>query len=222
MLDIKKQHILIDFNMLFDTDLGCIRYLLYTYPNSKFFLNHIKNSTDYFITYSLLTRRDINPLSVLLKPEYIENKDSLYQELVKNKWEDVLKFSEKTDILRLIYSTYKSSGYYITINCLNTLEQFKIEELISEWSTVIDCTNASKYFCLFIHDILDFTKYSNLDGKCIYIYDHASNFLDYEQRVLSPLALLKSRSNELKIISPYSDFELPISEKEILKQQEEE
>lgn len=207
--DQRIEQILVDFPMLIDTDTGSIIYLIQQYPRSKFFQNDCKDWTLYFAKCKILSREKINPLTVLLKDEYLDQADNLYEELQCRHWDEVLKLSPQTDIIRLINSMYKQSGYRITVNCHSTKEQFLLEKLKPDWKYDIDADDAKKYFCLFFHDLDKRIKMKHLNGKTIYIYEHKPNFINFKQKVLKESIINIAPTNKISTIGPYHDFAFP-------------
>lgn len=202
--------ILIDFSCLYDTDLGCMYFMMKNYSNSAYIIPEAKGWTEYFAKCKLVTREKINPLTILLKEEYIDQADNLYQEIFTDHWEEVLNLTSKTDVLDLVYGTFEYAGYNITINCRNELEEQFIKKNIPKWNTVIDKKYVDKFFCVFIHDLDKSLSYLEpLVGKCIYIYYHKPNFLNYKQKVPNITLAPYSLSNEFRIIDPYSKLTLP-------------
>ena len=145
--------ILLDFPMLYDIDLSTIKYLLKLYPRSKYFNPYAKQWTDYYMKCLLVTRPIINPISILMKEEYLDQIDGLYKELKDRHWNEILKQSPKLEIVRIIASVYTNIGYSITVNCRNELEQRFIQQTNTEWKTEIDCDDVSPYQCLYIYDM---------------------------------------------------------------------
>lgn len=206
----KVKDILVDFSCLFDTDYGTLGYLIYHYPKSKYFLDGYKDWTVYFTKCKVISREDINPLTAILKPEYIDQAKNLYDEIFRLHWEEVLRISPQTDIVKVIYKVYHYAGYNITVNCRNELETNWVKSHVSDWSTVVQSKLENKYFCFFLHDaVKKVAELKKLEAKCIYVYLHKPNFINYKERVMHvPLIPLILR-NEFKFISPYKDFEFP-------------
>lgn len=107
-IDLRIKLIMVDFSAMFDTDFGTVKYLISQYPKSNFFYPYCKDWTDYFIKCKVITRSDINPITILLKDEYKDQADGLYKELQEKHWNDVLKLSNQTDIVKLINATYRT------------------------------------------------------------------------------------------------------------------
>lgn len=206
----RVRYILIDFPCLFDTDYGVVSYLMYTYEHSKYFLDGYRDWTDYFLKCKLLSRDLINPLTALLKPEYEKHADNLYKEIKEKHWEDILKLSIQTDIVRLLYKVYNYAGYKITVNCRNTLESDMINQYVSDWNTVIEGNLDDKFFCFFVHDLLERAEdILKLQAKTIFIYYHKPNCASYKAKLILPVVCPAMLINDFRLISPYNDVVFP-------------
>lgn len=215
MIEQKFRSILVDFPVLVDTDEGCIRYLLKKYPNSPYFLDYMKDTSDYYIRYALLTRKEFNPLSILFKEDYLSSIDDLYKELKSDHWEEVLELSYPTDILKFFNTVIKETGYSVTVNCSNIHEQVRLESfknIDSSWKIGIDIKNIRKYFCLYIKNILSLRDMNRIEGKSIYLYDYGPNYENYKEKKLDPIVALLGKTNIVKTIFPYNGFEFPVDE----------
>ena len=209
----KRRNILVDFNMLFDTDLGVLYYLMDRYPRSKFFKPYLFQDNIFFFKYASITRKEVNPICILLNKDYKSSADNLYKELLDKRWVNVIKFSPRTDILKMIYYGYKKSGYRIYINCRNEYEKKHIEIVAknTNWITKINEEDVSDYGCLYIHDLNELNNMKNVICKTIYVFDYALNYLDFdmENKAINPTVVKYADSVEFKFISPYADFRLP-------------
>lgn len=202
--------ILIDFSCLFNTDLATIAFMMKYYSNSVYFLPEAKDWTMYFTKCKVLTRDKINPLTILLKEEYIDQADNLYNEILSNHWDEILTNSPHTDVLDLVYGTFEYTGYNITVNCRNEQEVQYIKRRSPKWNTEIHKMVIDKYFCIFMHDLdMDLKEMRPLVGKCIYIYYHKPNFLNYKLKVPNATLAPFSLYNEFKIIDPDAKLVLP-------------
>ena len=70
-----------EFDTIFDLDYTLIAYIQNRYKNSKFFNFNI-DEDPVGIKYLLQERQDPNPLSILLKDEYMDSKDTLYHDFM--------------------------------------------------------------------------------------------------------------------------------------------
>lgn len=206
----RSNNILVDFNMIFDTDLGILKFLMNKYPKSKFFIEGRSEATEYFLKYLLYTRSYRNPLIVLIKDKY--DIDDLYNQIFNEKWEEVLKYTKPTSIYYFLSEFGVSNGYNITVNCKNTLEQIRCEkERNNPWNYKIDVSDIKKYFCIYQENSEDLQKYKNISGKSIYLCDYGPNYIKDENgdNIPNIIAELLSKTNEVKYINKYARFELP-------------
>ena len=202
--------IFVDFDVLFDTAHASAKYILKKYPNSKYIRKDAYEWTPYFFRCKVLTRESFNPIEMILKEEYIDQADSLYEELRSRHWGEILAKSPQTDIVKLINSSYGDYGYTIHVNCSRLEEQTFIERLKQDWRAEMDIDNAKKYFSLFVYNmdtLMD--RVSNIDGKSLYIYYHKPNFVNFKERLLKESVLPLGMSNTIAFIEPYRGFELP-------------
>lgn len=202
------QNICIDFSCLFDTDYGVVGYLVYSCPNSVYFLQGYKDWTVYYAKCKVLSRMKMSPLSALLKEEYQDQSDILYKEVLDKHWDKVLKLSSQTNVLKLVYQIYDQSGYKITVKCRNELEKDHIKKYVNKWDVIID-KDDKEYFCYFIHDLDSrLSELGLFGGKSIYIYYHKPNFLNYKEKIPNNSLMPYALSNTFKIIAPY-DIKFP-------------
>lgn len=205
-----RKNTLIDFSVLFDTDIGCCLYL---YEKSKrdFFEPYIFNATYSYIKYMVLTRKEKNPIKFMFKNEYKKNADEIYTQLLDKKWEEVVIRSPATDILKLIIGLQMSNIINITINCRNEIEENRILEKINkEWETKINETDFSHYFIIYAHDVEDLLN-KDLKEKVINLYGYARNYSnkDMSTEALSEYCVLFANTTKFILISPFADFVLP-------------
>ena len=213
-VDVYRRSIMVDFNMLVDTDFGCAIYLQKNTKNTKFFKEHIPKANLFYLQYMALSRKEKNPIEYMFNDEYKGNADSIYGELVTQKWNKVLDVSPTTDIMKLFVVSYKGAGYKITVNCMNQEEANKINLLLHDWNTEIDIKDVSPFFCLYLHDIMSIVERGyNIEGKSIYLYNYSKNHPNDEMDDLTaihPIAIRWNNSAEFNFISPYGNFKMPI------------
>ena len=207
--DAKK--LLVDFDMLYDIDLACVLYLIDNCDKKVPYFNEwIFYSSLYHIKSLILTRTKKNPLSILFKPEMHDKIDGIYKELLTNKYEEVIKYAGLTDILSVLKGTEENtSSIKVTVNCKNLTDQLQIEAFLHtrKWNTVIELDDVSGFSAIFVHDVDSITGYKNVSGKAIYLYDYALNYEDFFEKKYHPYAVLLSKTNAIKYIAPYSNFE---------------
>ena len=210
MIEEKFKHILIDFPCLYDIDYATIAYVIYSCDNPDYMQLGYKDWTEYFAKCKLVSRPYINPLSAVMKEEYFDQIDRLYQDMLSKHKNTLLKISMPTDILRLVNMTYIDTGYEITVNCTDESEAQLIKETIPNWHTVINSTDKQKFFCYFFYDIdKRLQELPLLEGKSIYLYYIKPNFANFKEQIPTLNCIPYLEHNEFKIISPYVDFALP-------------
>ena len=211
LADHRSNTILVDYPCLVDTDFGVVAYLISHYAKSMYFKEGYQDWTKYFIHCNVLSRKHINPLSAILKEEYFDQMDSLYQEILDKHWDEVIQLSSKTDISRIINTTYNYAGYRIMVNCRNQIEAIHIKKAKPDWDSVIKSAGDRSYFCYFVHDLDDWVagfRYK-VQAKAIYVYYHKPNFINMKEKFMNKSAMPIIRFNEMKIIEPYSGFKFP-------------
>ena len=205
----EKQKILVDFNMLIDTDVGSCLYLLKNSSNKDYFKDSVRSWSYLFIKYQVLTRKDENPISILFKEEYQESSHHIYDELKNKKWGEILKVSPLTDITPVILAMATNNEFYeIFINCKNKFEKDKIIKEFKDIFTVIENeNNFLKYVSLYIHDLKNISG-KKLMGKTVFLYDYALNYFDKDMhtKAINEYAIPYYGTTEFSFISPYKDF----------------
>ena len=163
--------VLVDFSMLFDTDIGVATYLYLNSSNKSFYEDFMKYATYDFYRFKALTRTDENPIRYLFKDEY---KDS------------VLEYSPMTDILTALSIAASQSGIIVQVNCRNEEEQRKLKK-VNKWDSYINLKDTSKYCTIYLHDIREAVDI-NIEGKVVYLYDYALNYLrgDMIEKTITP------------------------------------
>lgn len=201
--------VLVDFSMLFDTDIGVATYLYLNSSNKSFYEDFMKYATYDFYRFKALTRTDENPIRYLFKDEYKDSADDIYQDIKNTKWNKVLEYSPMTDILTALSIAASQSGIIVQVNCRNEEEQRKLKK-VNKWDSYINLKDTSKYCTIYLHDIREAVDI-NIEGKVVYLYDYALNYLrgDMVEKTISELAVPFSYSSQFKFISPFKDFQLP-------------
>ena len=203
---------LVEFEAVVDTDLAIIDYMTSNYKTSFFKESVLNASSRNVIKNLLLFRDDSNPLTVLLKDEYLDSAEDLFKEITETKYEEVLKIAEPTDIFRYIKTLEdETEGVVVsTINCKNKLQQQMINELAGIMRTDINQKDMSVFTCLFIKNIKDIETYRNFGGKYIYLSNFRFNL--NEDFVIKLDIASVAGYNSVKLIDPYVGLILPKGE----------
>jgi len=212
--------LLIPFDCFIDIDFGLMMLLKEKYNNPKIIHNSIFQEKDWYIIYLLANRNDENPLSIILKEEYLPNKDSLRDQFMNQEYDEILRLSKPNKILELINLMYASDVVDIDILCKDEKEQeyletlFKDKKINSFVSPYLNKVNITKYDSIFIKNYKDIIQYRGLVQKNIYVLDYKFNTeLDPNKKV-RPIVLVEgliSDKNNTSIISPYDMSGIEVS-----------
>lgn len=208
----ENRNILVDFNMMVDTDFGAALYIIKNSTNKEYFIPDYLDSTLDFFRFKAMTREEENPIEYLFKDKYKGYADNIYGELMAEKWDKVLEYSPVTDILRVMLAGTDIGGYKITVNCRNDAEVQRLKMATAKWPSEIEVKDVSKYICLYIHDIIEIERNDwDIKGKTVYVYNYARNHVgnDLSNDGISELVLRWAGTTLFNLINPYKDFILP-------------
>lgn len=200
-------NILVDFNMIVDTDLGLINLIKKEYNNTDFIIDYLYSMKNQVIIEQLLNRKDKNPLSIIIKEEYKDSIDNLYKEFIETEYDNILKQSPTTDIMGLIKTYLNTGAVHVDIICKNKSEEqiinnFNISRLkvIVEETSKIDIVN---YDSIFIKDYSSILNYKGVVAKNIFIGNYRYNLDDDNRTPLNDISLLVAKTNLVSIIDMY-------------------
>lgn len=223
-------NILIDFECMMDIDYAVYTLIKYKYNKKPgvFYSDFMKCENPKFIKTLMLTRHNLNPLTVILKPDYIDEADSLYQQIFKADYQTILSVAEPNDIFGLMETYLMSEDIAdITVLCkdqsqVNIITKLdssgKLKTLISDRKDV----NLSRFDAIWIGKfvyILEFNP-TQLKGKHIYTIRAKYNLEQSKQTEMHRLdvAMYVGKTNRLFLVTPYSWFQIPsvsVDDKEI-------
>lgn len=213
----------VPFNMIVDTDLGLWKLIQDQYPNTNFFYQGLIYERDLnFMKYFMVSRLDKNPLKSLMKPDYISQADSLYDEFMDTKYDEILKLSENTGIFELICrSKGVNDVMRFTVLCKDQREVDEVSKRFSKYkmkvSTIIyedfKKVDISSYGSIYIKDIHDFFLYNKVEGKNVIVGNYGFNL---EAGVNNATLLEPSRvitmSNVIQLVDMHliNEYTLPV------------
>lgn len=210
-------NVLIEFDMIVDTEFGLLRLIRDEYANENFFFKTVLNYNNNLLKGILMERAVKNPLQVAFRDDSLtEQMDSFYNQFMDTKYDDILKRSSITNILKLIKLSIDTSGpLRVSVLCRNKKQKayiaYMLRDCLSSLYSIIytedDVFDVSKYDVLFIDDIKNIIKYSNVYGKTIYLsYMYHNIDLELEKtKVLAvdPIYNFLLTGNEIKFITKY-------------------
>lgn len=189
-----------EFEMLFDLDYTLATLIQRYYGKSKYFDTVLEEDT-ISLRLLLLTRTEKNPIYILLKPEYRDSADSLYEELKEE-------FSMELYLRRNIYFTefykffsvlIKSDGAVADIGVI--VNNKKEEAIVRELSPLIRVFDSKEiarndYDALYIKDKDTVGLITpRVEGKTIFLANYGFNLT----------TIGEEESPDLEFIEEYSD-----------------
>lgn len=105
-----------EYGSLFNIDLAIYDILKYGFSGSKFFLDGILDLSQLEMIYIFQERDNPNPLTSLLKEEYLDSADELYNEIL-DKYKDILFLNiYHTDLYRLFHNLLLIEGKSVKLS----------------------------------------------------------------------------------------------------------
>ena len=206
-----------DFEMLFDLDFTLVTLLQRYYGESKYFDTVLEEDT-ISLRLLLLTRNVKNPIYLILKPEYRESADSLYEELKKE-------FFIEMYLRRNIYFTefYKFFSVLIksdvAVADIGVIVNNKREEaIIRELSPLIRVFDSKEiarndYDALYIKDKDTVSLITpKVEGKTIFLANYGFNLTTLGEEESPDLEFMEefSDDNAIFTVDLYSSVVKPV------------
>ena len=209
-----RNNVLVDFNMLWDTDLGAALYLRASTKKTEYFEDHIMTANLQYFKYMALARKEENHVEYMFKDIYKGNADTLYGELLAKKWNKVLDFSPVTSICKMFLMAVRDGGYKVTVNCRNEEEVKRVKLFTNLWSAKTNVEDVKDYNFLYVHDLVELIRRRwVVEGKVVYLYDYSKNHENddvHNEDAVHHLALRWANVATFNFISPYADYKMPV------------
>lgn len=206
-----------EFEMLFDLDYTLATLIQRYYGKSKYF-DTVLEEDPISLRLLLLTRTEKNPIYILLKPEYRDSADSLYEELKEE-------FSMELYLRRNIYFTefykffsvlIKSDGAVADIGVI--VNNKKEEAIVRELSPLIRVFDSKEiarndYDALYIKDkdTVGFIT-PRVEGKTIFLANYGFNLTTIGEEESPDLEFMEEYSDDNAIftVDIYSSVVKPV------------
>lgn len=205
---------LLEFDSVMDIDRAVIKFAIANFNNPKYYRNIVVNATKNELSNLIVFREKKNPLTVLLKSQYEDSADDLYEEIMKKHKTEIYNSIEPTDIFRYVKTLEETGGVITsTISCKNEQEEQLIKKLHPNIRTVINQTDMTGYTCLFIKDVDELPKYKNFRGQYLFVCNYRFNTTI--QFKLKPIVFLAfNNCNIIRLIDPYVGITIPVDKGE--------
>lgn len=204
-----SSNILFDFDAIVDIDIAIVKYFkLYLFDNPYVDTDILSSNDEYFFKSILIAREEKNPISLLLKPEFKNSADVLYNEIIIDQYEDILKLAPPLSLHTLMINALHSGFINCTILCKNQYEKQYIKKVAPD-AIILDYTKDLKldnFNCLYIKSFDFLLNHLYLAGKDVYILGYMYN-MEPGETDIPKLEIFKkiSKSIKLHIISPYDN-----------------
>lgn len=206
-----------EFEMLFDLDYTLATLIQRYYGKSKYF-DTVLEEDPISLRLLLLTRTEKNPIYILLKPEYRDSADSLYEELKEE-------FSMELYLRRNIYFTefykffsvlIKSDGAIADIGVI--VNNKKEEAIVRELSPLIRVFDSKEiarndYDALYIKDKDTVGLITpRVEGKTIFLANYGFNLTTIGEEESPDLEFMEEYSDDNAIftVDIYSSVVKPV------------
>lgn len=206
-----------EFEMLFDLDYTLATLIQRYYGKSKYF-DTVLEEDSISLRLLLLTRTEKNPIYILLKPEYRDSADSLYEELKEE-------FSMELYLRRNIYFTefykffsvlIKSDGAVADIGVI--VNNKKEEAIVRELSPLIRVFDSKEiarndYDALYIKDKDTVGLITpRVEGKTIFLANYGFNLTTIGEEESPDLEFMEEYSDDNAIftVDIYSSVVKPV------------
>ena len=209
-----RNNVIVDFNMLWDTDLGSALYLRASTTKTEYFDDHIMKANLQYFKYMALARKEENPVEYMFKDVYKGNADTLYGQILAEKWAKVLDFSPLTAICKMFLMAVREGGYKVTVNCRNEEEVKRVKLFTNTWTPKLQVEDVKEYDFIYVHDLVELIRRRwNIEGKVVYLYDYSKNHENddvHNGDAIHHLALRWANVTTFNFISPYADYKMPV------------
>ena len=173
----KPINILIDFDLIIESDFGLIKFIQQNYMDERAFKLDILNSPDQKIIELLYSRENRNPLSIISTDENLDNIDNLYQSFFETYKREILRLSitQKSinTFLRLMGEGSTNLGIAPNIAVNDDIEKKFIEHRYDGFNFVykndIDTIASKDAFYIKDYAIFQNVPIETIRGKKIYL-----------------------------------------------------
>lgn len=220
--------ILVPFDLIIDTDKGVLRLIDKKYNDKRYFdTTRIKDDIGNFLNEDLFNfllryRVYVNPLYLITDEKHMkkEDIDSIYNQIIEEDYEEVLRLSTRTPLHKAFNAgtMHSETPMKITVLCRNKLELEYLRELEFKCDTILikdnkDLVNIDlkPYKYIYIKNAEDLLDFRYMTGKVIYITTYRFNMLteyneefDIRLEVINPKFIIDIiRDNKIMTIEMY-------------------
>lgn len=207
----KTNNILVYFNMIVDTDIGIYEVVKRKYNNPNLIDPIINTISIDALLLRLKEERYNNILDMFMDSEKYNTED-LYNQLIDQEYDNILKYSLVTDVYRLMNVYIMSNVISVTVLCKNKQEEQIIKKMNKNFSTVIldDDLKIEDYDSIFLKNYKDIVFLKNIHCKNIFICDYQNNIDEKENIPLSDITTIIGKTNDIYTVGLHIIGEKPL------------
>lgn len=217
-----NNNILVDYNIIVDTDVGLYYLLQSKYNNPEYIKTEMLTLDKPGAVIKLMwEREDLNPLKMFLKDDYIDNADKLYNELLNTEGEFIDLNSNLYKTFNMFLTFSNTNLIDISVFCKNEQQENTIKQLFRNSNKLniikyekLEDIDISRYDSIYIKNFRDILKFKNLYKKNIYIptyqFNLESNFKsDIYNSVIKnrmpimDICIVIGKMNKIELINMY-------------------
>jgi len=210
-------NVLLELDTIIDLDYGIIKLIRQKYNNLEYMKDYMLNADEYFTKCMILSRKDPNPVTIMLQDKYLDNANSIYEDMLEQDMDTILELTPPTNIFGLLQTYRKTDGIIkCTILCKNVREEQYIKSIDPSLNVIVgdhsvDLTIYDSIFIKNYRDTLKYNKLNRLEGKSLFIsrYDFNLQPERDEDTVLFDVSVFIADVNKVYLVTPYTNFKFP-------------
>lgn len=177
-----------EYSSLFNTDLSIYDIIKYGFKGSKYFIDGILELSQLDMIYIFQERTDSNPLTAILKEEYIDSADDLLKEIIDKYGDLIYLDTYETDLFRLFYNIIGIEGKSFNISVVvdNPYQETALRTMNLPLANNLriykrrDGISLNEYDAIYTDDMFKINKYNPIpEGKHIFALRNGIN-TDYD------------------------------------------
>lgn len=208
-------NVLIPFDMVIDIDCGLLKYIEFNKNDPNYFRTLLLKVDDNSYKHLLVNRPTHNPISMIYREDVLTLDDinELYNQFMKQKYDDILKLSPDTDLFNLLLkANTMDNALLYTVLCKDEKQKHLFEQRKGKAHEIIvleenlDSLDTSKYGHIYVKYFEDALEFNDLKNKTIYVANYNFNMEEIEGNIIPKpeIALEIMEDNLIKTIDVYA------------------
>lgn len=214
MSEMKVIHNLVEFDCLLGIDVGTTMLFLKKYKYSDYIDPAAFHSSLNAYYNAVVWREDRNPLKQILKPDYQDSADDLYNEFFGRYENEIYLNSPITEVTKYmnVLLSDKDNLAACHINCHSNNQVELIRKLIPNAQIELGRYDLEGVSTLFLDDMEDLPNYQSLDGKYLFLMMNKRNINN--NWLVKPLPV--DTAMIIRVVQQYDGIIVPLDTKGVL------